>query len=123
VTSQPVTASTAGGFAGQFRWGPIDYPTLVTSETDLVAQFGKPSTNTNVDFLSAANFLAYSNQLFVVRTANTPLNATAEATTGSGTAGTGLLIKNKDVYLNTTSFNVLGLFIPALLPATLLFDT
>jgi len=106
VTSQAVTASTAGGFAGQFRWGPIDYPTLVTSETDLVAQFGKPSTNTNVDFLAAANFLAYSNQLFVVRTANTPLNATAEATTGSGTAGTGLLIKNKDVYLNTTSFNV-----------------
>lgn len=106
VTSQAVTASTAGGFAGQFRWGPIDYPTLVTSENDLVSQFGKPSTNTNVDFLAAANFLAYSNQLFVVRTANTPLNATAEATTGSGTAGTGLLIKNKDVYLNTTSFNV-----------------
>jgi hypothetical protein len=106
VTSQAVTASTAGGFAGQFRWGPIDYPTLVISETDLVSQFGKPSTNTNVDFLAAANFLAYSNQLFVVRTANTPLNATAEATTGSGTAGTGLLIKNKDVYLNTTSFNV-----------------
>jgi hypothetical protein len=106
VTSQAVTASTAGGFAGQFRWGPIDYPTLVTSENDLVSQFGKPSTNTNVDFLAAANFLAYSNQLFVVRTANTPLNATAEATTGSGTAGTGILIKNKDVYLNTTSFNV-----------------
>jgi len=106
VTSQTVTASTAGGFAGQFRWGPIEYPTLVTSETDLVAQFGKPNATNIVDFLSAANFLGYSNQLFVVRTANTPLNATAEATTGSGTSGTGLLIKNKDVYLNTASFNV-----------------
>ena len=106
VSSQPVTASTAGGFAGQFRWGPIEYPTLVTSETNLVERFGKPNATNIVDFLSAANFLGYSNQLFVVRTANTPLNATAEASTGSGTAGTGTLIKNQDVYLNTASFNV-----------------
>jgi hypothetical protein len=34
------------------------------------------------------------------------LNATAEATTGSGTAGAGTSIKNDDVYINTASFNV-----------------
>jgi hypothetical protein len=106
VASRQVTVSTSGGFAGQFRWGPIEYPTLVTSETDLVAQFGKPNATNIVDFLSAANYLGYSNQLFVVRTANTPLNATAEATTGSGTSGIGVLVKNIDVYLNTASFNV-----------------
>jgi hypothetical protein len=106
VASQQTTVSTAGGFAGNFRWGPIEFPTLVSSETDLVAQFGKPNATNIVDFLSAANYLGYSNQLFVVRTANTPLNATAETSTGSGIPGTGILIKNSDVYLNTASFNV-----------------
>jgi outer membrane murein-binding lipoprotein Lpp len=106
VSSRVVNAGSAGGIAGQFRWGAIEFPTLVTSESDLVVKFGRPNQNNIVDFLSAANFLGYSSQLFVVRTANTPLNATAEATTGSGTSGVGVLVKNPDVYLNTTSFNV-----------------
>ena len=105
VASNQSVASTAGAFAGQFNWGPIEFPTQVTSESDLVAQYGKPNTNNVVDFLSAANFLGYSSPLFVVRVANTALNATAEATTGSNTAGTGSLIKNDDVYLNTASFD------------------
>jgi hypothetical protein len=105
VASNQSVASTAGAFAGQFNWGPIEFPTQVTSESDLVSQYGKPNTNNIVDFLSAANFLGYSSPLFIVRVANTALNATAEATTGSNTAGTGLLIKNDDVYLNTSSFD------------------
>ena len=105
VASNQSVASTAGAFAGQFNWGPIEFPTQVTSESDLVSQYGKPNTNNIVDFLSAANFLGYSSPLFIVRVANTALNATAEATTGSNTAGVGLLIKNDDVYLNTASFD------------------
>ena len=106
VSSSQSVSTTAGGTVGQFRWGPIDKVTSVTSETDLVNKFGKPNATNVVDFLSAANFLGYANPLFIVRTANTALNATAEATTGSGTAGTGSLIKNDDAYLNTASFNV-----------------
>ena len=106
VSSSQSVSTTAGGTVGQFRWGPIDKVTSVTSETDLVDRFGKPNATNVVDFLSAANFLGYANPLFVVRAANTALNATAEATTGSGTPGTGLLIKNDDAYLNTASFNV-----------------
>ena len=100
VASNQSVASTAGAFAGQFTWGPIEIPTQVVSESDLGSQFGRPNSNNIVDFLSAANFLGYSSPLFVVRVANTALNATAEATTGSGTAGTGTLIKNDDAYLN-----------------------
>lgn len=100
------TGLAAGAFAGQFRWGPINVATQVVSENDLVTQFGKPNTNLNVDFLSAANFLSYSANLYVVRVANTALNATAEATTGSGSNGTGVLITNKDNYEATSSFNV-----------------
>jgi hypothetical protein len=106
VSSSQSVSSTSGGFSGQFRWGPIDKAVQVTNETDLVNKFGKPNATNAVDFLSAANFLGYSGSLFVVRSANTALNATAEATTGSGTAGAGTSIKNDDVYINTASWNV-----------------
>jgi hypothetical protein len=106
VSSSQSVSTTSGGFSGQFRWGPIDKAVQVTNETDLVNKFGKPNATNIVDFLSAANFLGYSSSLFVVRSANTALNATAEATTGSGTAGTGTSIKNDDAYINTASFNV-----------------
>ena len=106
VSSSQSVSSTSGGFSGQFRWGPIDKAVQVTNETDLVQRFGKPNATNAIDFLSAANFLGYSGSLFVVRSANTALNATAEATTGSGTAGTGTSIKNDDVYINTASWNV-----------------
>jgi hypothetical protein len=106
VSSSQAVSTTSGAFSGQFRWGPIDKAVQVTNETDLVNQFGKPNATNSVDFLSAANFLGYSSSLFVVRSANTALNATAEATTGSGTAGVGTSIKNEDVYINTASFNV-----------------
>jgi hypothetical protein len=105
VASNQSVASTAGAFAGQFTWGPIEVPTQVVAESDLVSKFGKPNATNIVDFLSAANFLGYSSPLFVVRAANTALNATTEATTGSGTSGTGILIKNDDAYLNTASFD------------------
>jgi hypothetical protein len=106
VSSSQAVSSTSGGFSGQFRWGPIDKPVQVANETELVNRFGAPNATNAVDFLSAANFLGYSGSLFVVRAANTALNATAEATTGSGTAGTGTSIKNDDVYINTASWNV-----------------
>ena len=106
VSSSQSVSTTSGAFAGQFRWGPIDKAVQVTNETDLVTRFGKPNATNVVDFLTAANFLGYSGSLFVIRSANTALNATAEATTGSGTAGTGTAIKNDDAYINTSSWNV-----------------
>ena len=106
VTSNQSASSTIGAFSGQFTWGPIEVATQVANESTLVSQFGRPTTNNNVDFLSAANFLGYSSPLFVVRIANTALNATTETATGSGGIGTGQLVKNEDAYLNTASFNV-----------------
>ena len=102
VASVQATGTTIGGAVGQFRWGPIEAATLVTSETELVTKFAAPNATNVVDFLNAANFLSYTPALYVVRatTANS-LNATAEATTGSGTSGTGVLIKNDDIYDNT----------------------
>ena len=112
ITEQDLVASnqaigvTSGAFAGAFRWGPVSVATEVTSETDLVAKFGAPNSNNQIDFLTAASFTAYSAPLIIVRAAAASLlNATAEATTGSGTTGTGFLIKNDDAYINAASFD------------------
>ena len=99
VASIPASGATVGATVGMFRWGPVEKATLVTNETELVNQFGAPNATNVVDFLNTANYLSYASAAFVSR-ANTTglLNATAEATTGSGTAGTGLLVKNDDIY-------------------------
>jgi hypothetical protein len=103
VNSVAAEGVTPAGFAGAFSWGPINEAVLITNENDLVRKMGKPTTSNNVDFLVAANFLTYGNNLKVVRGADvsTALNATSEATTGAGGTGTGLLVKNDVDYQNT----------------------
>jgi len=71
TTVTPAVDTTAGAFAGVFRWGPVNERTLVTSENDLVAKFGKPTNINPETFFTAANFLSYSNSLQLVRAANT----------------------------------------------------
>tara|TARA_Y100000310_G_scaffold341607_1_gene441299 strand:+ start:5642 stop:7570 length:1929 start_codon:yes stop_codon:yes gene_type:complete len=107
TTIVPAVSTTVGGIAGEFLWGPLNERTLVGSEDDLVARFWKPHTNIAEDWFTAANFLAYSDALWVVRIAdettggNNTYNATSEATLGSNTAGTGFLVKNDLHYTET----------------------
>ena len=89
LTGAVVAAATStGGFAGRFRWGPIEEVTLVTDEDQLVSDFQKPDDNNHEHFFTAANFLGYTNALNLVRAANTtssvsaaPLNAAANTAT------------------------------------------
>lgn len=68
TTVVPAASTTNGGIAGVFAWGPVGELTLVGSEVDLVRRFGKPVTNFNPEtFFTAADFLAYSDALYVVR--------------------------------------------------------
>ena len=66
----PATASNQGAVAGVFNWGPIGEVTLITSESELVDVFGKPTNDNYETFFTAADFLSYSNQLYVVRADN-----------------------------------------------------
>ena len=91
TTVVPAVGTTQGAFAGAFQWGPIDTRILVDNEVKLVDRFGKPDANTATSFFTAANFLAYGNNLRIVRAANTNSN---NATTG----GNGIYIKNEDEY-------------------------
>jgi hypothetical protein len=95
TTIVPSIATSTGGVAGNFNWGPIGEVTTITDEVRLVDRFGKPDSTNYEYWFSAANFLAYANNLKVVRAANTTstLNATAN--------GSGVLIKNESDYAAT----------------------
>lgn len=63
----PAIATPPAAIAGIFRWGPVNEPVLITSETQLVNRFGKPGDNNYETFFTAADYLAYANALYVVR--------------------------------------------------------
>src|SRR6056300_84567 len=92
----PAVSTSIGAFAGEFRRGPVDEIVAISSEQELVDTFGKPDSNNFEHFFSAANFLAYSNALRVVRATNSSLlNASSN--------GSGVLVKNDDDYDNNYS--------------------
>lgn len=63
----PAVSSSAGAFAGPFAWGPIEDPVRVSSESDLVMRFGAPKNENFQSFFTAANFLAYTNNMYICR--------------------------------------------------------
>lgn len=63
----PAIATPPAAIAGIFRWGPVNEPVLISSETALVNRFGQPTDSNYETFFTAADYLAYSNALYVVR--------------------------------------------------------
>jgi hypothetical protein len=106
TTVVPSVLTTAGAFAGNFQWGPADKRIQVSSETQLNSIFSSPDSNTYVSYFTAASFLAYGNNLQVVRAVGT----TAKNATGN----TAVKIENEDefdtTYLNVNSANFYGAF-------------
>jgi phage tail sheath protein FI len=92
TTIVPSVPSSIGAFAGNFSWGPLEQIVDISDEIQLVSVFGKPDSNTFIDFFTCANFLAYANTLKVVRAANNSAHLNASN-------GTGVLIKNDIDYL------------------------
>ena len=106
TTVVPSILTTAGAFAGTFSWGPANIITQIDSEIGLVNTFGQPDSNSAISFFTAANYLAYGNNLKIVRA----LGATAKNATDSVT----VKIANKDVYeatyLNQNNSGTYGAF-------------
>ena len=85
----PAVSTSAGAFVGYFNWGPVEEIFTVSSENELRKYFGLPLSPT--DWFTAANFLAYGNNLQLVRAVGSAAeNATSE--------GSGVYIPNQDVY-------------------------
>ena len=87
----PAVSSSAGGYVGYFLWGPVNEIQTVSSENQLVREFGKPTSTTTVHFHTAANFLGYGNNLQLVRAVGT-------AAKNAVSSGTAITINNQDVY-------------------------
>ena len=106
TTVVPAVSTSVGAIAGVFKWGPVGKVTLISSETELVSRFGKPTNHNPETFFTAASFLAYGNALQVVRSANTTNFAngviSAMANTGSVTNAQVFSVKSEDDYDNIT---------------------
>ena len=100
TTVIPAVSTSVGAFVGRFRWGPIEKSTLISTEDELADQFGKPDSNTAVDFFSAANFLAYTSALHVVRAANNSSGTLNAADYNGSTIGGATLIRDEDHFTN-----------------------
>ena len=101
TTVVPNVSTSIGAFAGAFQWGPVLQRVRIETENELVQTFGEPTVDTAEYFWSAANYLAYSNNLLVVR--NTEANA-INAVVGDDNAGTAKKIDNIDDYDGTSDF-------------------
>jgi phage tail sheath protein FI len=101
----PGVSTSVGAYCGEFNWGPVEEPMLIANELQLVSVFGKPTADTSdsfvaTSFFSCANFLAYTNSLYVTRVvnANSALNASTSNTANK------ILIKNREDYDNNYLF-------------------
>lgn len=111
TTVVPAVSTTVGATAGVFRWGPVGQRILVTSENDLVATFGRPHEINAETWFAAANFLSYSNALYVSRAAANTTYA-AIANTSAFAANSTHTIRNRDDYdTKNGSFNSNVLYI------------
>ena len=91
----PAVSTSSGGIVLVAEKGPIDEITTISSEKELVDNFGKPNSSNFEDWFTAANFLGYGNNLKVVRPITGMVNAVG--------TGTSVLIKNTTDYLATYS--------------------
>lgn len=91
TTVVPAVGSTAGGYAGVFKWGPAMQPTVVTNVPNLTSSFGYPDIDTYISFYTAYNFLQYGSNLTLIRAISTAaLNASGN--------GEGVLVPNLNTY-------------------------
>jgi hypothetical protein len=116
TTVVPSVLTTAGAYAGAFNWGPAKKITSVDSEKTLVNIFTQPSTDATfaASFFTAASFLAYGNNLQIVRAVNASSN-NAHSIDATPLANSTVQIANPDdfqyKYLNNNNGNNYGSFV------------
>jgi hypothetical protein len=117
TTVVPSVLTTAGAFAGAFQWGPANTRIQVSSEKQLNTVFANPDSNTNISFFTAASFLAYGNNLRVVRAVG--VNA---RNADANPSGQNISVPNESIFqynnLNNSNSNLYGAFM-ARYPGTL----
>jgi phage tail sheath protein FI len=108
TTVVPSVATSIGAFAGPFAWGPANTIVTISDEVRLTSTFGNPNSDNYEYWFSAANFLAYSNNLKVVRAVSVAQSRNATSNTNGA-----VLITNEDSYessFSSGSANSYGVF-------------
>lgn len=93
----PAVASTSGGHAGFFKWGPVEEVTTIKDVAELIEYFGQPGKTQEEaeSFFVAESFLKYGSSLRNVRVLTTGL---VSANSGGAVAS---IIKNEEDYEET----------------------
>ena len=117
----PAVSTSIGAFAGHFSWGPVGEVKVVSSEKELINEYGSPVDTTTggqydnyTSFLQAASFLKYSNTLRISRACSDNAKNAAGGH-GEGTEGT---LINKDDDFAGKSFEGISGAIQARCPGT-----
>ena len=79
----PAVSTSVGATIVDAAWGPVMDVTTIDSENELVRRFGRPNSTNAASWFTAANFLAYSNNLLVVRTDTAGQRNAVTTATGS----------------------------------------
>ena len=99
----PNVQSTTGATTINSRWGTVEERVKVSSEADLVEQFGSPDSASTFSFHKANMFLKYSNSLQLVRIIDS-VAKNAVSTTGQTAATTAAGLPT-EVVKNEANFN------------------
>jgi phage tail sheath protein FI len=118
----PAVSTSIGAFAGHFSWGPVGEVKLVSSEKELINEYGAPVDTTTggqydnyTSFLQAASFLKYSNTLRISRACS------GTATNAAGSryeAATTVTLVNKEDDFAGASFGAKPGVVQARYPGT-----
>jgi hypothetical protein len=96
-------STSQGAIAGIYGWGPVNEPTLISSQQEYQLFFGPPSNLNAETWFSGWNFLSYTNALWVCRAANTTANTSNAAYNAVANSGPIANILN-NVVLNQLTF-------------------
>lgn len=118
----PAVSTSIGAFAGHFSWGPVGEVKLVSSEKELINEYGAPVDTTTggqydnyTSFLQAASFLKYSNTLRISRACSTDAKNAAGSGHGANTTVTKI---NKEEDFAGASFGNRAGIVQARCPGT-----
>lgn len=124
TTSTPAIATSIGALVGKFSWGPVGEIVNVSTETELVRYFGRPTADNYKSWYTAANFLSYANSLRISRvigagalnavagvaSTNQPVDATETfagvASVTDSLTGAGAVTQNETGDGTTTDFTI-----------------
>ncbi len=102
-----IVSNTSAAYVGNYKWGPVEQITTISTENELASKFGQPDDTNFGDFFSAANFIGYGARLQVIRASNVAVtvagrgNGYTAPATNSGISGS--IIWNDSLYSKLTN--------------------